>query len=232
MNWQDQWVCVSMTVICIHPAVTLSAILLSGTRVGVCGATLEQFAPTHRLISVLRTMQTMQPASPLSVRLISDWIITTLRHGLRWVSVVTAQTGFNTSVICLQHTDVETTASSVWTEDSCRCMQRSNSKTTSFYMSVTTKTVSTGIFCIFCGSMVDPHISVSMAVCSPSHSAKLIFPTNNSSSSSSFSVWIKIYQQSQILFPFSRNYSPTDSLQGCPNWSSVLLKIWHMRGVR
>lgn len=66
-------VCVSCTVICIHPAETVGAILLSETRVGVCGVVWGWFTPTHTLISVPRG--TMQPNRRLSGRLVIDWIV-------------------------------------------------------------------------------------------------------------------------------------------------------------
>lgn len=110
-------------------------------------------------------------------------------------------------------------------------MQKSSSKTTSLCMYVTTKTVSTGIFCIsFYLWLLTPYICESIAVCSPSYSAKSSLLTNNSCST--ISVGLKLYQQSQILFPLSQNYSPADSQRERSNWSSVLLKIRHMRGVQ
>lgn len=71
----------SRTVICIHPAETLSAILLSGTRVGVCGDVAAGAIYPYSQ-SYLCPEKSMQPSSPLSVRLIIDWVIRTQRLGL------------------------------------------------------------------------------------------------------------------------------------------------------
>lgn len=71
---------VNKTLICTVSSLrTLGAILLSGTRVGVCGVTLEHFYPHSQSYLCLQT--TMETPGSLHVQPIIDWIMGFLRQG-------------------------------------------------------------------------------------------------------------------------------------------------------
>lgn len=114
---------VNKTLICTASSLrTLGAILLSGTRVGVCGVTLEHFYPTHRVISVSRRPWRLPALCAYSRSLIGSWGFWDKDDDkFFWLS----EFWVSTSVVA-RHEDTAaclTTISWVATEDSSRCMR-------------------------------------------------------------------------------------------------------------